>query len=405
MAAETLPAVDVDDFRVWWEQGLARKATETRSKSWKLIALAATFAGVALVGSVYILNGGTPSLPKESPGAPVSKATAQPPGGETVAASTDAGRHFSKDGAQSTQVNVVKQQPVDLSTQASLGSAPPPAGASAAVGVIPPPAEHSEATKVDALPVTAQHAPPPAQSPDPNPARTISLRPGGTPTATFTAASTESWSSADVPIPPPRPALDAANDAVGTAQSSMPRLVLLTKRPYKSPAPVVFAKSEAITSAEAGMRSLSIPPGTPAKSEKPAGGPETPQAAAEPVAAPVTPAEGAKQSFDRMLHTLGDLLGPKAPPTQQRVDQTDAASTGWAVQMAAPKSEADAKSDLRRLNAKYASALHGSKIGVHTAILDGETVYRLRVVDLSRADASALCARLKNDGGSCFVAK
>jgi hypothetical protein len=27
------------------------------------------------------------------------------------------------------------------------------------------------------------------------------------------------------------------------------------------------------------------------------------------------------------------------------------------------------------------------------------------VVDLSRADASALCARLKNDGGSCFVAK
>ena len=119
----------------------------------------------------------------------------------------------------------------------------------------------------------------------------------------------------------------------------------------------------------------------------------------------MTPAEGAKQSFDRMLHTLGDLLGPQAPPTQQRLDETAAASTGWAVQMAAPKSEANTKTDRRQLNAKYASALHGSKIGVHKAIVDGETVYRLRVVDLSRADASALCARFKNDGGNCFVAK
>ncbi len=360
-----MPAVDVDDFRVWWEQGLARQATETRSQAWKLIAPAVAFAGVAVVGSVYILNGG------------------------------DAGRHFSKDSAESTQVKVVKEQPVDLSTQASLGSAPPPAGASAAAGGITPAAGHSGTTKVDASPVTAQQAPPPAQPPDPKPARTISLRPGGTPIATFTAASTKSWSSADVPIPPPRPALEAANDAVGTAQSSIPRLVLLTKRHGKSPAPVVFAKSEAITSAEAETRSQSIPPGMPAKSEKPAGGPDTPQAAAEPVAAPVTPAEGAQQSFDRMLHSLGDLLGPQAPPAQQRLDQTAAASTGWAVQMAAPKSEADAKSDLRRLNAKYASTLHGSKIGVQKAIVDGETVYRLRVVDLSRADASALCANSK----------
>ena len=219
-------------------------------------------------------------MPKELPGVPVSKdrATAQPPGGETVAASTGAGKHFSEDSAQSTQVKVVKEQPVDLSAQASLGSAPPPAGASADAGVIPPAAEHSGATKIDASPVTAQHARPPAQSPDPNPARTISLRSGGTPIATFAATSIESWSLADVPIPPHRPALEAANDAVGTAQSSMPRLVLLTKRPGKSPTPVVLAKPEAITSAEAETRSQSIPPGTPAKSEKPAGGRDIPQA-------------------------------------------------------------------------------------------------------------------------------
>ena len=63
--------------------------------------------------------------------------------------------------------------------------------------------------------------------------------------------------------------------------------------------------------------------GTPAKSEKPAGGPETRQAPAEPVAAPVTPAEGAKQSFDRMLHTLATCLGLRLlPPSSASIRPT-----------------------------------------------------------------------------------
>ena len=82
-----------------------------------------------------------------------------------------------------------------------------------------------------------------------------------------------------------------------------------------------------------------------------------------------------------------------------------ASSKGWAVQLAAPKSEAEAKSESARLSAKYASALNGSTIGVHKAVVNGETIYRLRVVGLSKADAAALCARLKGDGGDCFVAK
>ena len=60
---------------------------------------------------------------------------------------------------------------------------------------------------------------------------------------------------------------------------------------------------------------------------------------------------------------------------------------------------------MSRLNAKYASALNGSSIGVHKAIVNGETIYRLRVAGLSKADAAALCARLKGDGGDCFIAK
>ena len=44
-------------------------------------------------------------------------------------------------------------------------------------------------------------------------------------------------------------------------------------------------------------------------------------------------------------------------------------------------------------------------IGVHKAQVNGATVYRLRVVRLSKADAAALCSRVKGDGGDCFIVK
>ena len=112
-----------------------------------------------------------------------------------------------------------------------------------------------------------------------------------------------------------------------------------------------------------------------------------------------------------LLHAFGSLVGASAAPnmpaapTHHPVDPTAAtASTGWAVQLAAPKSEAEANSDASRLNAKYASALNGSTIGVHKAVVNGDTIYRLRVVGLSKANSAALCARLKGDGGQCFIA-
>ena len=56
-----------------------------------------------------------------------------------------------------------------------------------------------------------------------------------------------------------------------------------------------------------------------------------------------------------------------------------------------------------RLNAKYAPALNGATIGVHKTLLNGETIYALRVAGLSKAEAAALCARVK--GRDCFLAK
>ena len=89
---------------------------------------------------------------------------------------------------------------------------------------------------------------------------------------------------------------------------------------------------------------------------------------------------------------FGALAGALGAPT---VDQT-ASKGDWAIQFAAPKSEAEARVVAARLNAKYAPALNGATIGVHKTQVNGETTYALRVVGLSKADATALCVRTKS---------
>ncbi len=77
----------------------------------------------------------------------------------------------------------------------------------------------------------------------------------------------------------------------------------------------------------------------------------------------------------------------------------------WAVQLAAPRSEADAQSAIVKFKSKYADALGDSALTIHQADVKGQTIYRVRVSGLSRNDAGALCSKLKAGGGDCFVAK
>jgi hypothetical protein len=144
-------------------------------------------------------------------------------------------------------------------------------------------------------------------------------------------------------------------------------------------------------------------PETPVKPDRAATELKSQQAATNSMRESDAPGEAVRQSFNRVLHTIGGLIGARNPPVAQ--SDSVPAPAGWAVQLAAPRSETEAKGDVRRLSAQHASTLKGSKIGVHKAVVDGVTVYRLRVVDLSKADASALCERLKDDGGNCFLAR
>ncbi|MGA8582995.1 MAG: SPOR domain-containing protein [Roseiarcus sp.] len=101
-----------------------------------------------------------------------------------------------------------------------------------------------------------------------------------------------------------------------------------------------------------------------------------------------------------MAHVLGartGVLGPSA------VEQTATKSADWAIQFAEPKSEVEAAVAAARLNAKYAPALNGATIGVRKTQVNGETIYALRVAGLSKADAIALCVRVK--GRDCSIIK
>ncbi|HEY0104552.1 MAG TPA: SPOR domain-containing protein, partial [Rhizomicrobium sp.] len=66
----------------------------------------------------------------------------------------------------------------------------------------------------------------------------------------------------------------------------------------------------------------------------------------------------------------------------------------------------DANAAWKSYKAKHGSVVGGLSSDVKQADLGAKgTWYRLRIVAGSKADASALCAKLKADGGDCLVAK
>jgi SPOR domain len=366
---EDLPDLDVQGFRLWWERGAPSKATHGRSRVWKMIATMLMFVGLISI-AVLALRGSSSRALKGLPVvAPIGvPAAGESRDGETTTASDDFAP-LSKESSQSTQL--VKDQSAEPKTQASLG--------------LPP--------EVKAVPKASQSA-------DTKPVRTVTLRPDGATTAS--PVSIESSPPAHAPNQPAGYGPVAMKDTVRIEQPV--KTDSMTKHfPATAPSQIVVVRREATGDAMAADSREQFLPEPPVKPNGAATDPKSPRAATDPILASEAPGEAARQSFNRVLHTIGGLIGQKNPPAAQ--SDSVFAPAGWGVQLAAPRSETEAKSDVRRLSAQYASTLKGTKIGVHKAVVDGVTVFRLRVVDLSKADASALCARLKDDGGSCFLAR
>jgi hypothetical protein len=376
---------------------VADSGEDRRPMRWKLAVSALALAGVAMIGGVFALRGGMPGLKKDAPfiAAAQGPTKVAPPSDQTVTASSDAGATLLHDTGKPASVKVVnsEEQPVDLNAQAAANN---PAAPAAQGGTTDP-----ALTAIINTPLVApQPAAPPkgmtSEFPDPKPVRTISLRPDGTPigmisppdqpagNANATPAPVEQTSKPAVAPSAPQPASPApktTSDAAGVAQPSTPKIELPTKlSPPKSAARVAVSKTD--TTAPDGT--AQIPPGEAQNS------------------APAKPDKAAKKPKAGQVVDATETTGAIAPP----VDATAATTSGgWSVQLAAPKSEAEAKSTATKLSSKYGAELNGSQIGVHKAEVNGETIYRLRVSGLTKADAAAMCARLKGEGGQCFIAK
>jgi hypothetical protein len=368
-----------------------------RPMRWKLAVSALALAGVAMIGAVFALRHGGAGFSKDAPfiAAAQGPTKVAPPSDETVTTSSDAGATLLHDTGKPAPVKVVnsEEQPVDLNAQAAVNN---PAGSAAPGGTTDP----ALAAIINTPLVPPQPAAPPkgmtSEFPDPKPVRTISLRPDGTPIGVGAPPDQPASNANAAPAPveqpskpavapsapqPTSPAPKMTSEAMGAAQPSTPKIELPTKlSPPKSAARVAVGKTD--TTAPDGT--AQIPPGEAQNS------------------APAKPDKAAKKPKAGQVVDATETTGAIAPP----VDATAATTSGgWSVQLAAPKSEAEAKSTATKLTSKYGAELNGSAIGVHKAEVNGETIYRLRVSGLTKADAAAMCARLKGEGGQCFIAK
>jgi hypothetical protein len=77
----------------------------------------------------------------------------------------------------------------------------------------------------------------------------------------------------------------------------------------------------------------------------------------------------------------------------------------FAVQLAAPASEQEARDIQMRLIKKYGGEIPGFHPAIRKAVSGDKTVYRVRSLGLSKEDATALCQKVQSSGGNCFVAR
>jgi hypothetical protein len=177
---------------------------------------------------------------------------------------------------------------------------------------------------------------------EPKKVKTVSVRPDGT---LLPNDRTPQTASAVAPLPASRP-------ATTTAKAATPKS---TARVATTPKSVPVAATEA---------------GQPAQSAKP-----------KPV-------------------QMADAQPGAAPSTSNQVS-----GGAFAVQLAAPESEQEARDIQVRLMKKFGSEIPGFHPSIRKALNGDKTVYRVRSSGLSRDEANALCKKVQSGGGNCFVAK
>ncbi len=349
-ASEEVESYEQDGQELWPDAGAAgsREADtayeEVRSRRPLFVMAAMIIAGIAGIGASFVFKGAV-SNPSEI-------ATIRAADGpvkihpETVAGTevTDSDASVLGGAPQQTPVAAINnvEQPADLSAQADVAPPVRSEPSTAVAGLV----SGAASVPVPPPPAQAQTQPPSdsiAALIEPKKVKTVSVRPDGT-------------------LLP--------NDAPQVAMPMMP-----------SPRPAAASPAKAATP-KSTARVVTTP--------KPAAGQNAGIQAARTTIA-------AKAKRVQVAEAQGQA--PVAEAAQ-------AAIGSFAVQLAAPGTEQEARETQVRLMKKFGAELGGFHPSIHKAEVGGKPVYRVRVGGLSsRDEATALCLKVQSGGGNCFVAK
>jgi hypothetical protein len=271
---------------------------------------------------------------------------------------------------------------VDLLAQTPPAPAPKPLAAVQSDPGPKPPAADGQLAPAPDTPIVAPSdglggapASAPTLFPSARRVKTVSVRPDGT---LISSDSEPETPVVENPAPAPSPVVRKPENA-GAALAATPTIDLSAKPAAKSSARVNVAKADAPDPADAANAPQQlVPVAHAAKPEKP----HKPKPA-----------------------VVADATPSAAETNTTPTFETAPAGGGWAVQLAAPRSESEAQGAIARLQNKYNGDLGSSSLAVHKAEVNGETIYRVRAGGLSKAEALSLCSKLKASGGDCFVAR
>ena len=159
-----------------------------------------------------------------------------------------------------------------------------------------------------------------------------------------------------------------------------------TTPPASVPAPPVRAQAAATP---APVRTAAAPPAATTP----------PVVAARPAPPKATARVAARASDDD-----DDVPTKPARSTKPVVDQKPAGG-GFAVQLGMASSDAEAREKASRLGKQFGGNLSGRSPSIVKGEVNGQTIWRVRVVGLSHDSATAMCGKVKGSGGDCFVAR
>jgi len=196
----------------------------------------------------------------------------------------------------------------------------------------------------------------------------------------------------DAPVDAAKPAPVAATPAP-VAEAPKPAPVATAPKSAPAPATPLSAAATKPAASVPVPKPAAAPPKTVASLIQQ--GQATP-ATRPAAAAPAGPATGAPRA-----------LTPATPSPAAPVAATPAPSGAYVLQIGAFKTQSEADAAWRTYRGKHAALLTGYSPDVRQVDLDEKgTWYRLRIAGFNdREVASALCDRLKADGGGCFLGR